>query len=97
MKPILTLIVERAMVETVTSIGQLTHRETLELERAVRHNYLSKGKGGPYPVLKTVYAHPGFDFEADRRFYVDRAMRMADLEKSLHLGPYHPIFSRKST
>lgn len=69
MKETLTTIVKRALVETVTDIGQLTTQEKRELARAVKAGYLSKGKGGPYPVLKTVYAHPGFDFAADREYH----------------------------
>lgn len=63
-------IVKRAMVYTVTNIGQLSADEMRELKRAVRKGWLSMGKGGPFPILKTVYAHPGFDFAADRAHYV---------------------------
>lgn len=61
-----TEIVQRALVHTITNMGQLSHAEKLQLEYAVRHGWLSKGKGGPFPILKTVYACPGFDFAADR-------------------------------
>ena len=71
-KEILTEIVRRAMVYTLTDIGQITHEQQLDLDRAVRRGYLSKGKGGPFPIEKTVYAHPGFDFAADRaRHYAE--------------------------
>jgi len=71
-KEILTEFVRRALVYTLTNIGQITHEQQLELDRAVRRGYLSKGKGGPFPIEKTVYAHPGFDFAADRaRYYVE--------------------------
>ena len=64
-----TPIIKRALTETVVSIGQLTHAEQLELNRAVRHGILDKGKGGPFPAIKTVYACHGFDFVADREHY----------------------------
>ncbi len=66
---ILTPIVKRALVETVTDIGQLTPAQLRELNDAVDAGYLAKGKGGPYPKSKIVYAHPGFDFAAEREFY----------------------------
>lgn len=73
----LTEIVKRALVETIVNIGQLTPQEQRELNAAVKRGYLSKGKGGPFPALKTMYAHPGFDFIADRQREVDEAMRIA--------------------
>lgn len=88
----LTDIVKHALVHTVCDIGQLTPQQKRELQAAVRRGYLSKGKGGPFPRLKTMYAHPGFDFIADRKREVDAAMAIHDLEKRLRLGPYHPIF-----
>lgn len=33
-----------------------------------------KGKGGPYPALKTVYAAPGYDFIAERNRAVDELL-----------------------
>ena len=65
---IITPIVKRALLEPVTAIGQLTAQEKRELTRAVNAGYLSKGRGGPFPLVKTVYAHPGFDFAADRAY-----------------------------
>lgn len=66
-KQVLTAIVKRAMTQTVTDMGQLTHDEKRELNYAVRHGALVKAKGGPFPILKTVYAIPGFDFARDRQ------------------------------
>ena len=88
-------IVERALVETVVNIGQLSREDCQELDKAVRKGWLSKGRGGPYPILKTVYAVPGFDFEADRQAHVDYFCRLAEFEKQNHLGPYHPIFAKQ--
>lgn len=76
----LTEIVKRALVETVINIGQLTDAEKRELERAVKRGYLSKGKGGPFPKMKTMYAHPGFDFVADREREIEEAMRICALD-----------------
>jgi hypothetical protein len=67
-------IVGRAIVRPLADIGQLSHEEHLALNRAVRKGWLSKGKGGPYPALKTVYAHPGFDFAADREAHIEEMM-----------------------
>lgn len=91
----LSEIVKRALVYTVCDIGQLTPQQKRELNAAVRRGYLSKGKGGPFPRLKTMYAHPDFDFIADREREVDAAMAVHELEKSLRLGPYHPIFDKQ--
>jgi hypothetical protein len=81
-RPILTPIVTRALLHTVTNIGQLSRDEINQLERAIRHGILAKGKGGPYPALKTVYARFGFDFEQERREWVAYMMRLHELETS---------------
>lgn len=67
-------IVKRALVYTVTDIGQITAADRSELEAAVRKGWLSKGRGGSFPVLKTVYARPRFDFMAERALYVREAL-----------------------
>lgn len=82
----LTPIIKRALVETVTDIGQLTATERRELNAAVKHGWLSRGKGGPYPVLKTVWACPGFDFGASRRRYVAYAMALSADERRRRTG-----------
>lgn len=92
-KPVLTPIVLRALTRTATDIGQLTHQDRLELKRAVRSGVLSKGKGGSYPILKTVWAHPGFDFERDREEQVAEMMRahVLDMARGVdHFFPYVP-------
>jgi hypothetical protein len=76
----LTEIVRRAMVHTVCDIGQLTPQEKRQLNEAVKRGYLSKGKGGPFSKLKTMYARPGFDFIADRERGVADVMRIAEWE-----------------
>ena len=64
-------IVKSAMVDTVTSIGQLTKAEVNILNSYVKKGWLSKGKAGPYPMPKTVYAFPTFDFAASRKAYIE--------------------------
>ena len=80
MKVILTEIVKRAMVYTLTSCGQITPEQKRELECAVRRGYLSKGKGGPFPIEKRVYAHPGFDFAADRARHYEEFVEWAHID-----------------
>lgn len=84
----LPAIIHSAMVETVTNIGQLTKSELYQLNKYVKRGWLSKGKGGPFPMLKTVYAHPGYDFAGHRRAYVEEVMRLADIEKRLRANGY---------
>jgi hypothetical protein len=77
-------IVRRAITETVCDIGQLTHSDKRVLNAYVKRGYLGKGKGGPFPRLKTVYAVPTFDFVADRERWIEHATYLADLDaKSL--------------
>jgi len=63
----LPAIVERALADPVTDIGQLTKAERAALRRYVQRGCLACGQGGPYPSLKTVYAVPGYDFVGERR------------------------------
>jgi hypothetical protein len=73
-------IVQRALTEGhVTDLGQLTSEEKKALKAAVRTGVLKKGKGGGFPVLKTVYAPPAFDIEghhAAELAHLDRAAVM---------------------
>ena len=73
-------IVQRALTEGhVTDLGQLTDEEKKALNAAVRTGVLKEGKGGGFPVLKTVYAHPAFDIEghhAAELAHLDRAAAM---------------------
>lgn len=86
-------IVRRAMVETVTDIGQLSKTEIYQLNKYVKRGWLSRGKGGPFPILKTVYAHRDFDFDADRQRYVDAAMAAYEVEKQLRASGYFDVTS----
>ena len=62
----LTDLLKRALTETIVDIGQLSDTDRHELKSLVKKGILDKGKGGPYPTIKTVYACHGFDFAADR-------------------------------
>lgn len=86
-------IVKRVMVGTVTDIGQLSKSEIYQLNKYVKKGWLSRGKGGPFPILKTVYACPGFDFEASREQYVAAAMAAYDIEKRLRASGYFDVTS----
>lgn len=93
-KPIITPIVERAMKTDFCNLGQLSHQEKLQLERAVRHGLISKGTGGPFPKLKTVYAPIGFDFAQDRENGIAELRRahMIDLARgTAHFFPLVPF------
>lgn len=82
-------IVKRALTQTVTDIGQLTDTEKRALNSYTKRGYLSKGKGGPFPMIKTVYAVPGFDFAAHRQAHVDYMMYLAELDRQ-RLGKQLP-------
>lgn len=86
-----TEIVKRALTETVTDIGQLSHQEKLDLNYAVRHAWLEKGKGGPFPILKTVYAHKGFDFSADRAAHIAEIMAAHSLDIKRGVSHHFPL------
>ena len=80
-----SLIVKRALLESVTDIGQLSEGQLRDLRNAVNRGLLCKGKGGPFPILKTVYAKPGFDFSAQRAGYIAE-MELARAIDCLALG-----------
>lgn len=84
-------IVKRALLETVVSIGQLTEADKRTLDSYVRKGWLSKGKGGPFPAIKTVYAFPGFDFAADRQRHYEYMCKLAELDRAnlSKQGGYH--------
>jgi len=89
-KEILTAIVKRAMIETVTDLGQLTHDEIRELNYAVKHGALTKAKGGPFLILKTVYAIPGFDFAAQREQAIAEMRRAHMFDLARGTAKYFP-------
>lgn len=73
-------IIECAIVNPVCDIGQFDSKTLRELNKAVKAGILSKGKGGPYPMLKTMYAVAGFNFMADRENIINRAMLIRSIE-----------------
>ena len=73
-------IIIRALRHTVTDIGQLTADEKKALNKYTKLGILDKGKGGPFPMPKTVYAVHGFDFAADRTEQVNQILRIAKME-----------------
>jgi hypothetical protein len=70
----LPAIIEQALTETVTDVGQLNKAERAALRRYVRRGCLARGQGGPYPSLKTVYAVPGYDFVGERQRMIQRML-----------------------
>ena len=51
----------------VTDLGQFDKKTKRLLDKAAELGAISKGKGGEFPKIKTVYAPKGFDFEAHRK------------------------------
>jgi len=74
-------IVKRAMIDTLADIGQLTSDDIKTLDKYVKLGYLSKGRGGCFPVIKTVWACPGFDFQRQRDAAVENMLRIVELDK----------------
>lgn len=91
---------KQALVRGVCDIGHLAHKEKLLLERAVRLGYLSKGKGGPFPMLKTMYARPGFDFAKDREASIAEMRYLATIDAARGVShcfppiPFQPLETR---
>jgi len=73
-------IVKRAMTEGIADIGQLSHQDKYQLNKFVKMGILDKGKGGPFPRLKTVFAIKGHDFIEERKMYIDEFIRIAEYE-----------------
>ena len=77
----LPAIVTRALFETVTDIGQLTKEERRTLDAYAKKGWLAKGRGGPFPILKNVYAFPSYDFQGEREQAVKLLLALASLDK----------------
>ena len=73
-------IVKYAMTKPISDIGQFTKENLKVLNLAVKQGTLDKGKGGPFPAIKTVYAIKGFDFAADRQNHINVAMLIKSIE-----------------
>ncbi len=60
-------IIHRALNTSITDIGQLTKKELRDLNKAVKKDILTKGRGGIFPIPKTVYAKKGYDIAGARK------------------------------
>jgi len=69
-------VVKVAMVSTVTDLGQLSKQQLRDLNKFVAAGVLIKGKGGPFPKEKTVYALVGHDIKANRERMVKAILQM---------------------
>uniref|UniRef100_A0A6M3LPT2 Uncharacterized protein n=1 Tax=viral metagenome TaxID=1070528 RepID=A0A6M3LPT2_9ZZZZ len=78
------VIVKRAMLHPITDIGQLTIQDKKHLQKYVKMGVLIKGKGGPFPKLKTVYALIGHDIELRRKIDIAEMMRIAKYESKIN-------------
>jgi hypothetical protein len=56
--------------EIVHDIGQISKADLKLLNKAAKTGAISKGKGGEFPALKTVFAPKGFDFTGHRNAVV---------------------------
>ena len=68
----LPLQVEAGLV--ITSIGQLTKRQTMQLNRAVKKGLIQKALGGPFPKAKIVYAPLNYDIPGERNKEVEKML-----------------------
>lgn len=76
---------ESAMIDIlnncpVTDIGQFDKPTLALLNKAAKMGAISKGKGGDFPAIKTVYVPVGFDFIAHRQEVIDRCKRITEFE-----------------
>lgn len=79
-------IVKRAMTDTITDIGQLSNDEIKILNKYVKLGYLSKGKGGCFPAIKTVWGYHGFDFQKQRNDAIENMRKIVEFEKQHSLS-----------
>jgi hypothetical protein len=75
-------IVKRAMLNPITDIGQLGKNEKKSLNLYVKKGVLAKGRGGPFPALKTVYALAGYDFVKARNEVIEQVKQIDEYETS---------------
>jgi hypothetical protein len=65
----------------VCDIGQFDSRQCRLLKRAVKRGELSTHRAaGPFPLPKTAYAAPSFDFAGARKAFIDSIRKMAACE-----------------
>lgn len=75
--------INQALTETLPDIGQIDKPTKTALNRLVKKGLLSKGKGGPFPALKTVYAVSGFDFASDRERHYQEFLKLVALDERM--------------
>jgi hypothetical protein len=78
--------INHALTCTLTDIGQLDGPTRSALNRLVKKGILSKGKGGPFPAIKTVYAVAGFDFAAHRQQHIDHMVRLSEMDRAARIA-----------
>lgn len=77
-KNVLSKWVRQALTSRTVDIGQLSAEDRRDLDRAVKQGLLVKGRGGGFPLLKTVYAAPGYDFQGEREKAIAELRRLAE-------------------
>jgi len=55
------------MKDVIVDIGQLTDADKKHLNKLVKNGLIQKGKGGPFLMIKTVYAPLWYDIEGQRK------------------------------
>lgn len=96
-------IVQTAHRSPIADMGQLSHEQKNALESAVKKGLLKKGKGGGFPIAKTVYAHPSYDIAGEHQRQVSHLRAIAGLEslrlfgKEGHLITADELIARAET
>ena len=83
-------ITRRAILETITDIGQLSDSELKELNHFVKKGFLKKTKAGCFPTLKTVYSLPSVDTLKIRQDYINNLfafMKVYEPQNIKHTKP----------
>lgn len=78
-------VVRRALTQSIVDIGQLSKQDKRDLLKAMKAGVIVKGKGGPFPASKTVYAHPGYDFDAERARLIEEVRSGRNVRTPLSL------------
>jgi hypothetical protein len=66
-----SLPLQVAAGRVITAVGQLTKKQTNQLNRAAKKGLIQKALGSPFPKAKTVYAPLGYDIYEDRQKNLD--------------------------
>ncbi len=78
----------------IEDIGQFTDADRKFLNKAAKMGAISKGKGGEFPIIKTVYAPNGFDFEAHRAAVLNKVRIMSGMEYITHRFDYSQFITK---